>query len=114
MEGSVGAILKTEYANRQSGEVESLVSVGSAPTSVIPSSGGLPRFPDEATMERLGGVTIKVSWFHSPTALRATPSWKVAGYGLPGRFAKPCDDFVMWVRIPCLPLSVNRFVSRRR
>ncbi len=29
---------------------------------------------------------------------------KVAGYGLPGRFAKPCDLRVMWVQIPCLPL----------
>ena len=29
---------------------------------------------------------------------------KVAGYGLPGRFAEPCDLRVMWVRIPCLPL----------
>ena len=31
--------------------------------------------------------------------------WKVAGYGSPGRFAKPCDSTrVTWVQIPCLPL----------
>ena len=30
---------------------------------------------------------------------------KVAGYGSPGRFAKPCDFArVVWVQIPCLPL----------
>ena len=30
---------------------------------------------------------------------------KVAGYGWPGRFAKPCGSIrVMRVRIPCLPL----------
>jgi hypothetical protein len=34
---------------------------------------------------------------------------KVAEYGLPGRFAKPRDLRVMWVRIPCLPLLVISF-----
>ena len=29
---------------------------------------------------------------------------KVAGYGSPGRSAKPRDLRVMWVQIPCLPL----------
>ena len=29
---------------------------------------------------------------------------RVAGYGLPGRFAKPCGRKVVRVRIPCLPL----------
>ena len=32
---------------------------------------------------------------------------KVAGYGSPGRFAKPCDLRVMWVQIPCLPLTAR-------
>jgi len=36
------------------------------------------------------------------------PLRKVAGYGSPGRFAKPCDSTrVMWVQIPCLPLYGN-------
>ena len=30
---------------------------------------------------------------------------KVAGCGSPGRFAKPCDSRVRWVRLPCLPLT---------
>ncbi len=30
---------------------------------------------------------------------------KVAGYGLPGRFAKPCGLWAVRVRIPCLPLT---------
>ena len=29
---------------------------------------------------------------------------KVAGYGSPGRFAKPCGFTAMWVQIPRLPL----------
>ena len=31
--------------------------------------------------------------------------WKVAEYGLPGRFAKPCGLRALRVRIPCLPLD---------
>ena len=40
----------------------------------------------------------------SSTLGGSTDIWKVAGYGSPGRFAKPCDLRVMWVQIPCLPL----------
>jgi hypothetical protein len=29
---------------------------------------------------------------------------RVAGYGLPGRFAKPCGRKAVRVQIPCLPL----------
>ena len=35
---------------------------------------------------------------------RSTDIWKVAGYGSPGRFAKPCGFTAMWVQIPRLPL----------
>src|SRR5690348_5667619 len=31
---------------------------------------------------------------------------KVAGYGSPGRFAKPCGFTAMWVQIPRLPLRL--------
>ena len=41
----------------------------------------------------------------SSTLGGSTDIRKVAGYGLPGRFAKPCDLRVMWVQIPCLPLT---------
>ncbi len=47
------------------------------------------------------------SGFDSPAVhLRELHLRKVAGYGWPGRFAKPCDLRVMWVQIPCLPLNI--------
>jgi hypothetical protein len=37
---------------------------------------------------------------------------KVAGYGSPGRFAKPCGFAAMWVQIPRLP-PVGSMVKRK-
>src|SRR5690606_19169409 len=37
---------------------------------------------------------------------------RVAGYGLPGRFAKPCGRKAVRVRIPCLPLLFTPVVKR--
>ena len=34
---------------------------------------------------------------------------RVAGYGLPGRFAKPCGRKAVRVQIPCLPLLLPRW-----
>src|SRR6476659_9486200 len=48
---------------------------------------------------QLGRLEIRVQFPVGPLI------WKVAGYGWPGRFAKPCDSKrVVWVQIPCLPL----------
>jgi hypothetical protein len=67
--------------------------------------------------------TTEGSWSNGKTPVRQTGNpgsipggstetkWKVAGYGLPGRFAKPCDLRVMWVQIPCLPLTTADHAS---
>jgi hypothetical protein len=48
-----------------------------------------------------------VRWVRLPSGPLNERLRKVAGYGWPGRFAKPCDSTrVVWVRIPCLPLEV--------
>ena len=33
---------------------------------------------------------------------------RVAGYGLPGRFAKPCGLKAVRVQLPCLPLKLEQ------
>jgi hypothetical protein len=132
------AIRTTRYANWQSGEVESLVFVGSTPTLVTidrvvqrqrrlvdfqesmvqlhPRSLALTRWGVGPTGRRLAcNQEIGVRLPDAPLAgscsngttlarqaspvLSETPwvqfpvgplTWKAAGYGSPGRFAKPC------------------------
>ena len=71
---------------------------------------------------RLPGGPLMGSWSNGKTPLwhggnrgstprDSTDIRKVAGYGLPGRFAKPCDLRVMWVQIPCLPLTTADHAS---
>ena len=56
---------------------------------------------------QLGRLEIRVQFPVGPLL------WKVAGYGSPGRFAKPCDSKrVVWVQIPCLPLHWMTIVAR--
>jgi hypothetical protein len=51
----------------------------------------------------------------NPSYKRTGHTRKVAGYGWPGRFAKPCDREVVWVQIPCLPLvSLSPFGGEGR
>ena len=76
----------------------------------------------------LGSIPIRSTeseWAHGPTGRRQLGRleirvqfpvgpllWKVAGYGWPGRFAKPCDSQrVVWVQIPCLPLYSKTTLS---
>lgn len=47
-----------------------------------------------------------------PVRLRPGPlKRKVAGYGSPGRFAKPCGRQVVRVQIPCLPPFLPRWCN---
>ena len=76
--------LGTGYANRQSDEVESLVPVGSTPTSVTLRAMG--RWSKGKTPGLHPGNRGSIP-------RRSTEAkgvyWKVAGYGSPGRIAKP-------------------------
>src|SRR4051812_10542872 len=62
-------------------------------------SGPLIRAHSPTERRQLGRLEIRVQFPVGPLVR------KVAGYGWPGRFAKPCDSKrVVWVQIPCLPL----------
>ena len=113
------------YANRKSGHVESVANLwvrppprslhldskiktgcwsnGTTPALQAGNRGSIPRRSTFVlrTNSAFRWLRQKANWCSKRCEYFL---WKVAGYGSPGRFAKPCDVKVMRVQIPCLPL----------
>ena len=84
-------------------------SNGTTPGLQPGNRGSIPRRSTATTGSWSNGTTPALAWLEIRVRFPVGPltTWKVAGYGWPGRFAKPCDPRVMWVQIPCLPLRAS-------